>query len=377
MKRSYHIALLSLGILYLLFPISSFGQLSRENESLPNEISLEGRVLRIHLGAFTPSRFQVWSTLALQTTPAITHLFYEALNDILRSRKGKEICAILQNEEEFTTLLGLRGKFLQEAVQICASTPRIPSQRKQRAATIPRHWFIVLTDEKSSIDSWTNSANFSFLILPKRLLNREEVIYRVAHELAVFFDDQHRSDSLWLLNEQRTRDLRFIANGKMLEPCDVLPKINQLTFSQATLTARALHWEIQVLKDLPEKYPLKPIHLDWLDSNYGCSERVRDLLAVTEKIAPMMSTQDAILASLQGSSLCREDLENFGRPLPPPNTNDLEKILVARKGTPPTPLLCYLLEPKIGRESGGLSNGPRPNISSGTRGAGRSARQGD
>lgn len=377
MKNAFHVSLLLLGILTLLFPKISLAQLNLESESLPNERSPEGRVLQIHLGAFTPSRFQVWSTLASQTTPAITHLFYEALNDILRTRKGKEICAILQNEEEFSTLLGLRGKFLQEAVRICASTPRILSQRRQRAATIPRNWFIVLTDENRSIDSWTNSANFSFLILPKRLLGREEIIYRVAHELAVFFDDQHRSDSLWLLNEQRARDLRFVANGQMLEPCDVLPKINQLTFSQATLTARALHWEIQVLQDLPEKYPLKPIHLDWLNSNYDCSERIRDLLAVTEKIAPMMSTQDAILASLQGSSHCREDLENFGSPMPPPNIKDLEKIVVARRETPPTPLLCYLLEPKIGRESGGLSNGPRPNISSGTRGAGRSARQGD
>ena len=370
-------SLRALGILCLLFPISSLAQLSREIDRLPNEASPEGRVLRIHLEAMTPKSFQVWSTLAPHASPTITRLLFQAINDILRTRKGKEICAILQNNEEFSTLLGLRGDSAQEAVRTCASTPRVPSRRRQRVVSLPRNWFVVLTDENRAVDSWTNSANFSFLILPKRLLNREEIIYRAAHELAVFFDDKHRSDAQWHLNEGRARELKFIAEARSLEPCDVLPKINQLHFSQVTLTARALQWETQVLQELPEKYPLKAVHREWLDSGYECSERVRDLLAVMGKIAPMMSAQDTIHAAMQGRSLCREDLEYIDRPMPLPNVKDLEKIMVSRKDTPPTPLLCYLLEPQLGRENGGLSHGPRPNMSSGTRGAGRSAGKGD
>ena len=308
------------------------------------------------------------------------------LRDILSTPTGSRFCAFLRDKAEIVHYIGLSSGAAENLPRRCRNrlgdeadpSPSVLGSTRLKVFPVPRTWIIVVAPEKGThIDSYTNVSNISPLILTPGEINRRELIYRVAHELALSFDVKSTLDVNWFTTYSGGE---IALSGALPESCSFLANANQLHMSFAAMSGRALKVEAQILREFPEHVgytvPLQQIHRDMLDDSIECNEKATALAHASERFREYLPQYDTLGITRMALTLC-------------PNESVFDRALArlsatqVRMGSGTEQNGCeMLLEPALGRWNTRTSHGPRPNLGCGVRcssdgGGGSRTRGGD
>ncbi len=346
--------------------------------------------------------------------------FVEAvILQFLETKIGGEICAFLETDKELAYFFGIRDETVPLAKAKCSKKfaseviPKNINHRSSRIFDVRREWIFAIHGGSilsRPLDSWTNAANATVLFFTWEELTYVNILKRIIHEIAVFFDMKFLTDIQWaryngrfqgykpisvteLENGDRLHRfdpakapralsdeeaaVRFFKQGddRVLNLCVGLTAISQNYIAYGAQVGRALEVEIQAINDLIEiGYPLQlPSEL----AEYSILSADERLELLTETMIPIIDNISVFVLfahSPQEMNLC-----------PSFNAFDFRTYLEVISGmeaevqpnvVPRMPLADFVLLPDLGRNNIRTNNGPRPNFAGGIRKGGRGGRGG-